>query len=542
MALSICNATLPPGAWSPFADRRVVRIDTDDGRIVAVSDGPAPSGFEVIDAAGGCVLPGLVDAHTHLGWAGEDLWTVRWDGVRTRVEALAQARTIMDRVPNEFWVLGGDWLPESLADRELPRLDELDVISGEQPLLLVSRDRSRAVLNSEALRRCRICQETADPEGGRIERDEDGEPTGRLFGEAVWARLAVGAVPPRNHYRQTAELEAVLADLVSRGVTEIHDIGTYPEEEAALPINLERSFTDVGLLEDLAERGRLPLRVSYRPSLLRVHELGRLATAPADGGLITFAGFKMSLDNGWFSEPSGPRVDSFRYPGKERAMELCHEADKLGAAVSIHAIGDLGVAEALDLLGSLPCRRDTALPPHRVVHARRMAVDDIQRCAALGAIVEVQPWEIVGAGRILRKGRREEFTRLLSPFRALLDAGVRVIFGSDRRLGMRTDLRDCDPLVGIQVAVTRRDPTRPDDEAFQSSQAITVSEALNCSTRAPVEAVGGATLRGRIVPGAAADLVVLGDDPTRVDPEAIAQIPVWLTQSAGRIVWQGSGR
>lgn len=256
------------------------------------------------------------------------------------------------------------------------------------------------------------------------------------------------------------------------------------------------------------------------------------------GGLVGFGGYKISLDNGWFSEPGGPRVDSFRYPGLARAVELCAGADALDAPVSIHAIGDLGAGEALDVFATMRNRHGTALKPHRLVHARRMSREDVLRCVALGVVVEPQPWEIVGAGRSLSRRSGPEFTELLSPYRTLLDAGATLAFSSDRRLGMRTDLADCDPLVAVQIAVTRRDPTAAEDERpFQPHQAIGVEEALHCATRGCAIAAGEAHRRGRIEPGFDADLVVLGADPTQVPAaDAIAGVGVELTISAGRIV------
>jgi predicted amidohydrolase YtcJ len=560
--LRIANATLPAGPWSPFPDRRLVHIDIQNAVIVAVHDArdrtpPGPGGA-VLDVEGSCVLPGLVDTHTHLGWAAEDFWSVPWAHATSRAEALSYVGLTARRVGPGFWVTGGDWLPGTLPDSELPSLAELDAVTGERPLLLVSRDRSRAVLNSRALELCRIYATTADPAGGQIGRDERGEPTGRMYGEAVWGRIAVGAVPPRNRYRQLAELRSLLADLTRRGLTEVHDIGSYLRTDSTALINEERSFTDVTLLEQLAADGDLPIRFAYRPSLRRVADFAGLASRRYSGradlgsppppgragpasppsapdALITLAGFKMSLDNGWFSEPAGPRVDSFRYPGYADAVKLCARADELGAPVSIHVIGDLGVAEALDILGHLPGRRGGNRPPHRLIHARRVRPEDARRCAELGIVIEAQPWEIVGAGRILAEGRSPGFTALLSPYRTLLDAGVTVAFGTDWRLGMRPDLADCDPLLGIQIAVTRMDPTRPGDErVFQPAQRLTVTEALQCATGAAAAAVGASARRGRVAAGCDADLVVLGGDPTTAEPQEIGRLRVELTVSAGR--------
>jgi hypothetical protein len=322
--------------------------------------------------------------------------------------------------------------------------------------------------------------------------------------------------------------------LSKRGITEVHDIGTYPVEDRRTPIHLERSFTDVGLIDSLADD--LPLRYSFRPSIWRVDDF---AEVQPSSPLISFAGFKMSLDNGWYSEPGGPRIDSFRYPGAEEAGRLGKRADALGAALSIHAMGDLGVAEALDILSGLPSRVGTALPPHRIIHARRIRREDAARLAGLGVAVEVQPWEIVAQGPILSARGGAEFQSMLNPYRTLLDAGVVVTIGSDRRLGLRVDQRDTDPLVAVQRAVTRADS---DGRIFQPEQRIAVTEALACATTAGALAAGAGARRGKIAAGYDADLVALGDDPWQLPPDQIADARPVLTMSAGRVVYGDGAR
>ncbi|GAA1571472.1 amidohydrolase [Kribbella hippodromi] len=525
------EARIPAGPWAPEGTGEPTWMAVSGGSIAAVGrpGEPEPAADRIIELDGAVLLPGFVDSHTHLGWSAEDRWTVNWSETTTHDEALDSLRTVAARVTPGDWVTGGDWLSGTLPERELPGLAELDRATSGRPLFLRSLDHSIAILNSLALERARIDADTPDPAGGRIERYDDGTPTGVLRGTAIWSRLAAGVVPPPNRARRLAELRDLLADLSARGITEVHDIATYPVEDHRTPIHLERSFTDAGLIDSLA--GDLPLRYSFRPSIWRVDEF---AEVQVSSPLITFAGFKMSLDNGWYSEPGGPRIDSFRYPGAEVAGRLGKRADACGAALSIHAMGDLGVAEALDILSGLPSRAGAAVPPHRVIHARRVRREDVVRLAALGVAVEVQPWEIVAQGPRLAARGGAEFQRMLSPYRSLLDAGVVVTIGSDRRLGLRVDQRDTDPLVAVQLAVTR--------EGLQPEQCITVTEALACATTAGAIAAGAGGRRGKVAAGYEADLVALGDDPGRLPPDRIAEARPVLTMSAGRVVFEEGAR
>jgi predicted amidohydrolase YtcJ len=383
-----------------------------------------------------------------------------------------------------------------------------------------------------------ITADTPDPPGGMIERDLSGRATGVLRDEAVWSRLAAGVVAPRNRFRQLAELRDLLADLAGRGITEVHDIGTYPRQDTLVPFHEERSFTDVGLIDELDRRAELSLRYSYRASLLRVSEYDDLVAPRPDGSaLMEFGGFKMSLDNGWFSQPAGPRVDSFRYPGCSEASKLIDQADRVDAAVSIHAIGDLGVGEALDVLATVGSRRGTDRLPHRVIHARRISPDDITRCAELGVALEMQPWEIVAQGQRMAARGNADFASGISAFASMIEAGCLLTFGSDRRLGLRLDQRDTDPILAVQLAVTRQHPDRPDDPVWQPGQRITLDQALRSATQAGAVAAGAGARRGLIGIGRQADLVVLDADPRQVPTDQIEKVRPLLTVSAGRPVF-----
>lgn len=539
------NAWIPTGPWCPDAPAEPVWLALRGGLIVAVGrpGEPEPVGaFVTRDLLGAPVLPGFVDAHTHLGWSAQDRWTVNLSGLTIAAQVRQAISTVAGRVTAGDWITGGDDLPGVLPDAQIPDLAELDDAAGDHPLFLVSRDHSRAIANSAALRRAKIDAASTDPPGGLIERDSQGQPNGVLRGEAVWGRLLAGVVPPVNRARQRAEIADLLADLAARGVTELHDIGTVPETDTVPPFFRERSFTDVTLVAEWGEE--LPLRYSFRSSLLRADE-----PVPTDlSPMMEFGGYKMSLDNGWYSTSPDERLESFRWPGFDEALRLARLADLAGAAVSVHAMGDLGVAQVVELLGALPRRRSGVEPLHRIIHARRMSKESVARCAADAIAIETQPWEIAASGARLAALGDDEFAAGISPYRDLIDAGGLVIFGSDRRLGLRLDQADTDPLTAVQLAVTRSFPPSVEDSggghsghSWQPDQALSLVEALACHTTNGTVAAGAAGRRGRIVAGSQADLVVLGGNPFAADPQEIRLSRPVLTVSAGRIMFDATG-
>jgi predicted amidohydrolase YtcJ len=349
LSLLLRNARL----WPDLAPGSVL---VADGRIAALEDRPAD---ELVDLDGALLLPGFVDTHTHLGWAGRALLRARWSGSDAR-ERLAAAR---GRLPDGFWLLGG-WSDGAA----LPTLAELDAVSAGAPAFLTSEDGQTALVNSEAMRLMRL---------GEVV----GDTGGVLRGVDARRLQTAGVVPPPDRHRLRAELAAALAELPRLGIVEAHDIATVPGEPEPQLLHWERSFTDATLYDELD----LPVRVSMRPSLHRRNAFqvtdcykGRKARLE---GLKLFAGV------------------SYRYPGRQVARGWIREAHAAGLPVSVHATAAEDVAETLDLFEGLAGVR------HRLVHAYSVRPPDVVRTARLGLTVEAQPLDALARPRESRRGR-----------------------------------------------------------------------------------------------------------------------------------------
>jgi predicted amidohydrolase YtcJ len=468
MSLLLRNARLWP-------DARRGSAFIDGGRIVALEERPAD---ETIELDGALLLPGFIDTHTHLGWAGEALWQVNWRAAATRVQALTAVIAARGRLEPGFWLLGGGWRRDRLTDVELPSLAELDEASGDAPAFLVCEDGTLGLVNSTAMRLMRI-GELADPAGGTIERD-----TGRLHHGATRAMMTRDVVPAVDRHRRLGELRAALRELPRLGITEAHDIATFPGEPTPSLIRWERSWTDATLYDELD----LPVRITVRPSLHRRHEfIG--ARHPRLEGLKLFGG------------------PSYRYPGRVTAAEWVREAHQAGLSVSVHSLDDVACAETIDLFEAC----SPGGPRHRLVHARSLRRRDIPRIVRLGLVVEAQPWDT-------REDplRSDDPEAVDLPLRTLLDAGAHVALGSDWR---DDNLVPLNPLREIEAAVEREE------------EAITVVEAVDCYTRGGAYA-GGSENRGQVAPGFDADLVVLA-----ADPDDLLAGEVQLTVCGGRVTY-----
>lgn len=512
-----------------------------DGRIALIGSAEAAAaavtGARAVDVGGSLVLPGFIDTHTHLGWAGEGLWRVALEDVRDRAAALERVRTVAARIEPDLWILGGGWDRDRLSDPELPSRADLDAVAGETPVYLVSEDRGAAVASSRALALFKIDDRTIDPPDGRIERDGRGRPTGRLFGPVVRARMTAGVAPPPDRYRRCAELRAAIRELGRHGVTEVHDIASYPDEGPTPAVFRERGFTDASLYDDLAARGELTIRVSIRPYLGRWADAARWAgrgDAP-----VRCHGVKMIIDDGRWSEgTAGPY--EFRYPGYDTTLEWMRAADRAGLDVTLHGLGDAAVTEALDLFEAIASTEPARPRRQRLAHARRIATGDIERIAALGVIVEAQPWDLIEQMPAMSRRFSPEFLATAYPFASLLAAGARVAFGSDWRiLPQRADLFDMDPLRAMAAAVTRT--AVAGSEPWQPAQRIGAADAIRCYADHAAWADRGDDRRGTLRVGNDADLVVLSDDIVG-DPDALARATVRMTVVGGEVVFDAGLR
>jgi predicted amidohydrolase YtcJ len=315
-------------------------------------------------------------------------------------------------------------------------------------------------------------------------------------------------------------------------------MATWPDSGPTPPIHRERSFTDATLYTDLAACGDLPTRIGYRAHLSRWADAAEEPGRDAPNGLIACLGLKELIDDGRYSAPGMDFGYEFRYAGRETVLEWMHAADGAGLSVTLHALGDLAVTEALDLFEHVQHNEPSRPRRPRLVHARRVAPDDIPRIARLGVVVEAQPWDFLSGMPRLAAAGDEAFVSTTSPFRSLLDAQARLVFSSDWRISpQRPDGLDMDPLVGVFAAVTRQSPLG--GAVWSPEQRLSVGEALEAYTSTAAWAGFAEHHRGAIEPGREADLVVLSRDiVAEADaPHALLEAQVLLTIVGGRVVY-----
>jgi predicted amidohydrolase YtcJ len=501
----------------------------------------------VVDLRGRLALPAFGDAHVHAVAGGLESLRCNLLGLRTRHETLAAVAAYSPGLPAAAWVLGGGWTMAAFPGG-LPTAADLDAVTGGRPAFLPNRDHHSAWVNTAALQIAGIDAGTPDPPDGRIERDDDGQPTGALHDGAM--RLVASLIPPASAAELRAGLLAGQAHLHALGITRFQDACVGAAAELGMPDTFEtyrRADADGVLACHVTgalwwDRGRGPGQID---DLLARREQAR-------GGRFRATTVKLMLDGvceTFTAAMSAPYLDQHGHPTGHRGS-LFIEPEVLGDAarrlaaegfqLHFHAIGDRAVSTALDALEALPAAQRRAAR-HHLAHLQFIAPRDMGRFKALDAVANFQPlWASADP-------QMEELTLpFVGPERAawqyqigsLAREGTRIAFGSD------WPISSADPLQEMHVAVNRVLSERlgrrgyPEcDSPFMPGQAVTLDEAIGAFTSGVDWVNHEENVAGRLLPGLRADVAVLDQDPYAMPPGAVGSTSVVMTVAGGKVVF-----
>ncbi|NUT56081.1 MAG: amidohydrolase [Thermoleophilia bacterium] len=462
---------------------------------------------ETVDLGGRCVLPAFTDSHVHFPTWSLAQRQVKLDGCASIEEALARVRDA-DAAPGR-WLRGygwrdGDWHPWVEPTRQ--RLDE---VTGDTPTILISKDYHSVWLNSAALA---AAGGDLDVEGGVVERDEAGEPTGVLREESAWRFRDRYVITTSDEWVEATRAGLKLAN--ARGVGAIHDKDGW--------------LGAPGIFQRLRDEGNLSLRVwgSIPHEQLDAAAAVSLRSGFGDdylriGYLKCFMDGTLGSQTALMTDGSGVEITS-----RDELEEIIRRGAERGWPVGVHAIGDQANRNALD---AFEATRDAWVHLHlrpRIEHAPCLTAEALPRFAALGVACSVQ-FSHAPSDRDLADTLWAERLDGTYAFRSLLDSGALLANGSD------APVEELDPLAGIAAGVLRSIDGRP---AWRPQEALTVEQALHATCVAPTYLSHDERRRGRLLPGMLADLVVLDRDPLAIEPEELPEVQVVATMVGGRWV------
>ncbi|HSD69699.1 MAG TPA: amidohydrolase family protein [Woeseiaceae bacterium] len=517
--------------WRPDAEAVVVT----GGEITFVGASGDALGYQgpatrVVDLAGATVIPGLVDSHTHVFELGANLERVNLVDVQTEEEAVARVAERAKSVPKGEWILGAGWDEGAWANR-YPDKALLSAAVPGHPVFLASLHGFAGWANQMALDEAGLSATTTVPAGGEMRLGADGQPNGLFLNRAV--PLLRNAIPEPSHDALIDNVLAGLNRMAKDGYVAVHDAGLESREMA--------------VLEQLEAGDRLPVRV-YAMLSLRDEELMRkwIAKGPDsdnDSFLVTRTvkayydgalgsrGARLLYD---YSDAPGHRGVSGDEYGFNQALNA--EAMRKGFQIAIHAIGDAGNRESIDILEAVfksdPATRRNR---HRIEHAQVMHPDDLTRLGKLGLIASMEPphavedmaWaeDRVGPERILGA----------YAWRTLRQNGAALTFNSDNPGS------DHDIFYGMYASITRRDKNQQPEGGWHAEQALSAEETIRAYTNWSAYASFREDQTGIIEEGRWADLTVMDIDPFLLATESpgdILQGRILMTVVNGRIVFE----
>jgi len=472
------------------------------------------SGVRILDLPDTLVTPGFVDGHTHFALWSQNRRRVELADAGSHAEVL---RRVASALPVQGWVVGQGWDANDWS--QPPERSALDGLQ-PGPVYLDSLDVHAAWVNSAALAVAGISRATPDPYGGRIVRDGAGEPTGLLLERAVELMLPHLPEPP----------DAVLDEALREAQAEAHRLGL-------TGIHNVEGDTALAAFRRLEDAGALRLRVLFHPPVTSLPALQRSGTRSGLGtDWLRIGGIKMFLDGSlgsrtaWMLEPfEGTRDRGMPITSEEEAAAAMRSAALSGIASVVHAIGDAAVRRALDLMGALP----RVAIPHRIEHFQCVHPADLDRAAAGGIVVSMQPAHLLTDIPLVDRhwGARG---RGAYAFESLRRRGTPMVFGSD------VPVASIDPREGLFAALERRDRTGGPRGGWRPEEKLGFEDAVRAYTVGAAHAAGRPIGGGSLAPGNDADLVAWELDPEaeRGSGEAVRAARARLTVVGGEVVMQ----
>jgi predicted amidohydrolase YtcJ len=506
------------------------------GRVIAVGGldaavSAAGSSAAVLDVGEGTILPGFVDAHNHLLWTGLSTQLVDLSGARCIADVIATVRAWAHEHPGAPWVTAAEgWEMLGLAEQRYPTRDELNSACADRPVYL-PRGGHDAATNTLALSLAGVDRDVADPPGGVVERDADGQPTGVLRERA--RDLVARHVPPLTAAQQAAAVIAVQPGYIASGITRVQEPGLRPEE--------------MSLYQQVRAAGQLDVRVTMMPMVATgtplperlAHVAGLGVRSGFGDDRLSLGGLKLFLDGGGSMGTAFMRED---WPGKPGYRgELLTSPEDLDQVVQfcvrqrwslgVHAVGGAAVDLALDSFDR--AQRNGGRVEELRFHLIHAYLDPSERnmsdARRLGVSVAAQPgMQERLAGRLEQRLDRRRAAGA-TPLRSWLDAGVLVAGSSD------SPVVPYPPLRGLWQAVTRFSPHHGD--VFGAEQRVTRQEALKMYTSDAAWLSFAENSSGMLREGMAADWVVLPADPLTCEDEELMELRPTITAIGGQLLY-----
>ena len=484
---------------------------------------------QVVSLDGSTVFPGFTDSHQHLEGIGRRTKTLSLFGTNTLEQTVTEIEGWAAQIPAGQWVLGRGWIErEWVGERRFLTRWDVDPFTESKPLFMPRADGVSALVNSKALILAGITRETPDPAGGRFDRNNEGELTGYVLGNAM--EPFRNLIPADTDAYVKDNLRRGMAVNASRGWTSTHDAGM--------------SWRELRLLQELRYEGAMAHRVYVAVPIAQAGPLLEQGAEQSDDGLIDLGGVKVFIDGTLGSRGAAllePYTDAnhngfMNRTTKAELMPVLEGALRNGLQILTHVIGDRAVSvtldwyqEAWDALPRGDWQREDLR--WRLEHAQIIPIEDQQRLHDMNVIASMQPSHAIGDLNFAPARLGLERLQVAYPWRPLLERGVKIVGGSD------APVEAGDPRIEFYAAITRQRLDGTSGAGWHPEHAVSREDALRMFTLWPAYSIFHEERRGSISVGKQADLSIFDTDFLRAKPAAILTAKTVMTVVNGRIAY-----
>ena len=487
------------------------------------------SAARVEDLTGKYIYPGFVDAHGHLKGIGYRELTLNLQEISSLKETLEVVKNFIKDKKKDEWIIGRGWIDKIWPEKRFPNRYDLDAISTQHPIALERADGHALVVNSKVLELAGIDSDTPDPQGGFIEKDLKGQPTGLLVDLAM--SLASDLFPSLTRENDKEAFLQGIKRNVKLGWTQIHIPGG--------------TFQDISVLEEIKNENNLLQRIYFMVSD------GQPADRLLDEGpiidpdnFLTVRSIKMYAD-GALGSRGAALLDTYSdYDGKgvfifleEETKPRLDKALKQGIQIGTHAIGDHGNRVVLDwyeeAFNKAKEINNSFKPPRwRIEHSQNITPQDQKRFKDLGVIPSMQPSHAIGDLHFAIDRLGLERINNAYVWRDLINQGLIIAGGTDAPVEIG------DPRIEFYAAVARKDTNGFYAEGWNLDQRLTRYEALRMFTIWPAIASFQENVKGTIEVGKLADFSIFNMDLMTIPEDQILVANNILTVVDGQIVYR----
>jgi len=503
-----------------------------DGKILATGSNEeildTYSDFEQFNGNGKTLLPGLIDAHSHVMGLGIQELDVNVAGIESLDETVQAIEEFASEHSDREWITGRGWNQVLWEENEFPTASDLDEVVSDRPVFLIRIDGHAGWANSRAMELAEFDPDIENTTGGRIIRNENGEATGVFIDEAM--NLIENSIPEITEEDRKEAFRLAMEEMSKHGLTSVHDAGidqktwnlyTQTADNDELITRIYAMISGTGNTFDaLSDNG--PIN-SYADDMLVL----RSVKLYSDGALGS-RGAAM-LDD--YSDDPGNQ--GLLFNTQEQMNQMLRKGASEGYQMNVHAIGDAGNRQVLDGFKYLENERgDQENFRHRIEHAQVVALEDIPRFEELNLIASMQPTHATSDMNMAEDRVGSERIQGAYSWQEFLDQGTVIAAGSD------FPVEDVNPFYGLYSAVTRKDHGGMPPGGWYSEQSLSRIEALRAFTIDAAYAAHQEQLIGTLEPGKWADFIVIDRDYFEVSASEIWQTEVLETWIAGEKVYQ----